>query len=427
MTISINWATKVIYVPKADTTLIQLTPTEIRELNLNEFRLALKDLEDSIEGMAYSDTHRHNTEVEIAGIVFARVIEIINGYTVTFENGFYSVNLVGANSNVGDVINANNVSIRSANAAGLISNSAIEYSSFNGGVTVDTSSEFSGTVFPKGTPQQPVNNLADAMLIAEVRGFTTIYVIGDLTIDNGGDYRNMSFVGESVSRTILTISDSAMVEGSEFEEATITGVLDGNAKCINCRIMDINYIYGVIEQCLLGPGTITLGGENEAHFIDCWSGVIGEPAPIIDCGGAGQSLGIRNYNGLLKIKNLTGQNNHVSIDLNSGVIELDSTCTDGIIEIRGIGDIIDGSNGSTVIIENLVNNDHIAKAIMESVVEGTITFEQFIRIMGSVLAGKTTGGGTSTLKFRDIADAKDRVVATVDENSNRTGITLDGE
>lgn len=120
MAISINWGTKVIYVPKDFMTLIQEIPTEIRELNLNTFRLALKDLEDSEEGMCFPDTHRHNTEISIAGMTLARVIEIINGYTVTFEDGQYAVNLPGANSNVGDVVNVNQVSVRTFNSAGLI-------------------------------------------------------------------------------------------------------------------------------------------------------------------------------------------------------------------------------------------------------------------------------------------------------------------
>ena len=119
MAITIDWGTRVINVPQADMTLIQASP-EIRELDLDWFRLQLKDLEDSEEGMCFPDTHIHNTEVDIAGFTLARVITITNGYTVTFEDGTYSVNMVGANSNVMDVINKNQVSTRSWNSAGLI-------------------------------------------------------------------------------------------------------------------------------------------------------------------------------------------------------------------------------------------------------------------------------------------------------------------
>ena len=120
MAISVNWPIKVINVPKADMTLVQSNPFEIRQLDLNVFRLALKDLEDNADGMPFPKTHNHNTEITVAGITLSRVIEIVNGYTVTFEDGQYAVNLVGANSNVSDVVNLNQVSIRSANSAGLI-------------------------------------------------------------------------------------------------------------------------------------------------------------------------------------------------------------------------------------------------------------------------------------------------------------------
>ncbi len=119
MTITVDWDDRIISVPKTDMTLIQSTPKEIYELDINEFRLALKSLEDSEEGMIFPDTHRHNTEVTVAGVVLSRVVEIINDYTITFEDGQYAVNLVGANSNIADVSNVNQVSIRSANSAGL--------------------------------------------------------------------------------------------------------------------------------------------------------------------------------------------------------------------------------------------------------------------------------------------------------------------
>ncbi len=120
MAITINYLTKVINVPKADMTLVQSVPSEIRELDIDDFRLTLRDLEDSAEGMLYQATHSHNTTVTVGGVTLARVVEIINGYTITFEDGQYAVNLVGANSNIADVTNVNQVSVRSANSAGLV-------------------------------------------------------------------------------------------------------------------------------------------------------------------------------------------------------------------------------------------------------------------------------------------------------------------
>lgn len=120
MAITINWATKVINVPKADMTLTQSNPTEIRELDVDWFRLQLKDIEDNVEGQPFSDTHIHNTEVTFGGLTLSRVVQIIDPYTITFEDGQYAVNLVGANNNIADKTNVNQVSVRSNNSAGMV-------------------------------------------------------------------------------------------------------------------------------------------------------------------------------------------------------------------------------------------------------------------------------------------------------------------
>jgi hypothetical protein len=63
--------------------------------------------------------------------------------------------------------------------------------------------------------------------------------------------------------------------------------------------------------------------------------------------------------------------------------------------------------------------------ILDEPVEGSLTLRQAVRIVLAALAGKASGGGTSTITFRDVADAKARITATVDGNGNRTAITLD--
>ena len=117
MAITINWSTKIINIPTSDLTSLG---GGIYALNINDFRLILKDLEDDEDGMIFPKTHNHNTEVVLSGVTYSRIVEIINGYTVTFEDGQYAVNIFGANSNIADVINVNQVSVRTSNSAGLI-------------------------------------------------------------------------------------------------------------------------------------------------------------------------------------------------------------------------------------------------------------------------------------------------------------------
>lgn len=119
MAITINWATKVINIPQAD---LSFVSGSLYELNVNTFRLALKDIEDSEDGMSNPDTHRHNTQVTLSGVTYARTFEIINGYTVTFQDtgSPYTARCVGANHNIADVKNVNQVSLLIGNSAGLI-------------------------------------------------------------------------------------------------------------------------------------------------------------------------------------------------------------------------------------------------------------------------------------------------------------------
>ena len=358
MPISIDWDTRVISVPRSGLTLIQSTPTEIREMDLNWFRLKLKDLEDDEDGIVNPDTHRHYPPVTVGGVELARVVEIINDYTVTFEDGQYAVNLVGANSNVADRVNVNQVSVRASNSAGLITNTAIEYSSFNGGVTVDITSNYVGTGFPTGTPRQPVNNMADALLIAEYRGFTTFYILGDITLDNSMDFTQYTFVGESPGKTTITVASDANVEKCEFYEATVTGTLDGECKVKDCVITDINYISGYIELCVL-EDTITLGGGANAIFLDCWGGVNFSTPPIIDLGDSGQTLVMQNFNGRVKWQNKNGPE-EINATLNAGWVVLDSTITNGTINIIGIGTVEDNSTGSAVVNKTyLIEGDQV--------------------------------------------------------------------
>jgi len=374
--ISITWGTKVIYIPKSY--LGDPISGTLYELDTDAFRLDLKSLEDDEEGMPFPDTHSHNTEVSVAGVTLARVIEIINGYSIEFEDDYYSVRLVGSNNNMFDIQSGilvqNKVQVIPGNSAGLISSTAIEYASFDGGVTIDVVNGVSGTLGsstnPIGTPRNPSSNTADALLIATNRGFRTFYIVGDIDLDSGTDFDEAIFVGESKTKTVIDISDDADVENCEFYDAEVTGILDGGNVLKNCLIKNINYVNGYIEQCVLGTGTITLGGGAEAHFLDCWSGVVGTATPIIDMGGSGQGLGMRNYNGGIKLTNKSGSEK-VSIDLNSGHVVLDDLVTNGEIVIRGIGKLTDGSDGAAVNADDLVNPAALASEVWEHV-DGTL-------------------------------------------------------
>ncbi len=66
----------------------------------------------------------------------------------------------------------------------------------------------------------------------------------------------------------------------------------------------------------------------------------------------------------------------------------------------------------------------IADAILDEAVVGSYTMRQLLKVMAAALAGKATGGGTTTVTFRGVDDASNVIVATVDANGNRSAVTL---
>lgn len=70
-------------------------------------------------------------------------------------------------------------------------------------------------------------------------------------------------------------------------------------------------------------------------------------------------------------------------------------------------------------------NDITVADIIAGVTDGSYDLQEMMRIIFAVCAGKSSGGGTTALKFRNSGDSKNRVSATVDANGNRTAVTLD--
>lgn len=79
--------------------------------------------------------------------------------------------------------------------------------------------------------------------------------------------------------------------------------------------------------------------------------------------------------------------------------------------------------------ETLTTEEHAAllAGIAGEVIEGDMTVSDVLRLIVAVLAGNATGGGTTEIRFRDIANSKDRAVMTVDEKGNRSNVVLDLE
>lgn len=77
-------------------------------------------------------------------------------------------------------------------------------------------------------------------------------------------------------------------------------------------------------------------------------------------------------------------------------------------------------------IEGVDATNQIGDAVNDEVVEGALTVRHVLRVLLAGIGGKASGGGTTSIAFRDQADSKNRISATVDANGNRTAVTVDG-
>ena len=359
MAISVDWATQVIYVPKAYTQFVAIEPLtglEVRQLDTDAFRLDLGAILASEEGLPFIDAHRTNPPVTVGGVTLARVIEIINGYTVEFEDLQYAVNLVGSNNNIADVTIVNQVSIRSQNSAGLTFSEEINNQSYlNARVYIDTVAGQTGTQFPRGTPTDPVDNWGDANFIADARSLYDFSLHGVLNMatEAADDLMGHGFLGASPIASIMVL-DGRDTLGATFELLGLTGVLSGRASFRECAIggpTGLSGFSGIATDCgFNGDITLDATATENILFKDCVSVIAGTAKPTVDCNNTSANIHFRDYSGGLKVTNFTAGNN-MSIDINSGSVEIDSTCTAGTIVVRGVTELIDNSGAGCTIVK----------------------------------------------------------------------------
>lgn len=68
--------------------------------------------------------------------------------------------------------------------------------------------------------------------------------------------------------------------------------------------------------------------------------------------------------------------------------------------------------------------DAVDEILDEQIGDGTITMRQALRVIIAACAGKVSGGGTTTVTIRNLADSANVVVATVDSDGNRSALTV---
>lgn len=212
-------------------------------------------------------------------------------------------------------------------------------------VYIDTLNGVSGTAEGVGTPTNPSNNIVDARIIADRDNLRAYIIVGSaITLDQ--DHIGWSFRGE---RAVVNCG-GFNVSGAQFIRCEVTGTMVAPSAQIvidEGRINNLTNFWGIIGRSLF-EGTLLLAPGDT--FISIAGSNIADPAiqSIIDMDSNGSDLVISKWSGDIRIDNSVASSN-IALDIDSGLVVLDSTCIGGDIVIRGIGVLTDNSGvGFTV-------------------------------------------------------------------------------
>ena len=228
--------------------------------------------------------------------------------------------------------------------------SRLDVTQLLGAVYLNVDDGVSGTASGTGTPTNPVNNLTDALVIAANERLSRIVLSGSVTIDGSHDLDGFILEGASAS-VASVIFDNADASGSEFRELAVSGSLAGGSMAMRqCRISTLTGFEGTVRDSLL-TATLTLS-PTATFFVMAGtvSGVPGTGRPVLDVNGAPAPIQVRNWTGGLNLRNVT-EGQALSLDIQTGTVEFEASCTGGSAVVRGVCDVIDNS-GPTFFITN---------------------------------------------------------------------------
>ena len=215
---------------------------------------------------------------------------------------------------------------------------------YGGYIYIDTVDGSSGTVFPFGIREYPVNNLTDAITIATTYNGNNFQLAGELTLDQ--DVGGFEFHNNGNGKIHL---NGQPCLATQFYDLKVDGSQNNVAIFERCRITNIQGIAGVYRSCYFLDSSIMSLSSSQIIMDNCRSQVAGNESPVFDASAGGIDLSMRAYSGGIKFLNYNDAANKATVEFIAGKLNLDSTDTAGLIAARGVYDINpNGANLSIV-------------------------------------------------------------------------------
>lgn len=264
---------------------------------------------------------------------------VVDGQEVVFGVNLYTDE--GESAIV--TVNGGTASVRNSDAP-IVKNEIENALDYAGCVVIDPSSPHSGVTYPAGTQAAPVNNPTDALTIAREYGINKYLVRGTITIID--DMSGSKFVGDSYGSRV-TVESFASVHSSQFRDIVIDGDFSGgDLQAKNCTIGDSVNMSGELISCGL-KDNIHIKPYGELTLDRCSSRIPGNASVVLNMNPTNDvRLNVRAYSGGLHIVHCDTPDSIGTIEVVSGKVTIDATCTDGVLSVRGVAKVINNASGT---------------------------------------------------------------------------------
>jgi hypothetical protein len=193
---------------------------------------------------------------------------------------------------------------------------------------------------------------------------------------------------------------------------------------------------GWYEVALNSTDTNTLGilivSVSESGALPVWREFMVVPANVYDshiAGSVTQNVQVTGMNA--NVVTASALASDAVTEIQSGLATSSALATvDGIVDQILADTGTDIPNTLSTVSSQVTTVDNVVDAIKlkTDLIPGDMdgySLEELIILMAAALLGKASGLDSTTAKFRNLTDSKDRIIATVDANGNRTAVTLD--
>lgn len=203
-----------------------------------------------------------------------------------------------------------------------------------------------------------VRTLSDTLKTRKIR-----YLDNEIHVLDAVSWDGYQFEGDGNALATVTVDGGTSFNGASFKNLIVQGEFPGGVDVVYFENVGLQNEVGlpliaVFLRCGLSDFFFYTGGV--AIFRDCFDSVTpGNPFVLcIDGNAIATTIEFRRFAGQMRIDLMTA-GGAIDINLNSGTVTVDATCTNGSIKVYGTGRVI---NNSALVIDTseLIDSESLA-------------------------------------------------------------------